>query len=109
LGRAEVAVKPDIPDEWRAALCSWAGARDSVRELWLFGSHAKECSRPDSDVDLALGLVPRDWAFGKFVASSAEWQQQLETIVGRHVSLTLISHAPEEVRNSAILLWSRDG
>jgi predicted nucleotidyltransferase len=45
---------------------SWASANGNVRELWLFGSRAKGNSRPESDVDLALVLMPpdnkHDWA-----------------------------------------------
>jgi predicted nucleotidyltransferase len=33
-------------------------ANDSIVELWLFGSRARGDSRPDSDVDLALALIP---------------------------------------------------
>jgi predicted nucleotidyltransferase len=55
--------------EWLSGLRSWASANGSVRELWLFGSRATGGSRPDSDVDLAVALMPpkgnTDWALGK--------------------------------------------
>ena len=46
-----------IPDEWLRGLRSWASAND-VREFWLFGSRATGCSRPESDADIALALIP---------------------------------------------------
>jgi predicted nucleotidyltransferase len=42
----------DMRDEWLAGLRSWAVGKDSLRELWLFGSRATGRSRADSDVDL---------------------------------------------------------
>jgi predicted nucleotidyltransferase len=60
----------DMRDEWLSGLRSWASANDSVRELWLFGSRATGGSRPDSDVDLAVALMPpkgnTDWALGNY-------------------------------------------
>jgi predicted nucleotidyltransferase len=101
-------------DEWLSALRSWATSNENVHELWLFGSRAKDISTPDSDVDLALVLVPpdgkHDWALGNFLALEVEWKRQLEIIVGRHVSLEpLISGSPEaaHVRATGKLLWTR--
>jgi predicted nucleotidyltransferase len=103
-----MAVKPDIPDAWRSALCSWASATNAVRELWLFGSRAKGYARPESDVDLAIELMAAH-AGTLAVKCLRKWNQQLEAILGRHVSLTIMSpNLSEEVRDSAILLWSRD-
>ena len=48
----------DMPDDWLRELRSWAKDNGNVRELWLFGSRAQGCARPDSDVDLAIALVP---------------------------------------------------
>ena len=105
----------DMPDEWVAALRVWASRNDSVRELWLFGSRAKGCSQSDSDVDLALVLMPangkHDWAGGAFLACHKEWKRQLEDLVGRHVSLEAMepgTHGDVEVRRSGIRLWTRD-
>jgi predicted nucleotidyltransferase len=84
----------DMRDEWLCGLRSWASANDNVRELWLFGSRATGCSRPDSDVDLAIALMPpindHNWALGNYFALNGEWRRQLEAIVGRHVSLEAI-------------------
>ena len=51
---------------------------DAVREVWLFGSRAKGTSRPDSDVDIGIYLMPQEWSFGKYILrrathGSANW------------------------------------
>jgi len=38
------------------AICRWARKRPRIVAVHLFGSRAKGCARPDSDVDLALTL-----------------------------------------------------
>jgi predicted nucleotidyltransferase len=69
----------DMRDEWLRGLRSWASANDSVRELWLFGSRAAGEARPESDVDLALALMPakgkHDWALGNYFAFESEWKR----------------------------------
>jgi predicted nucleotidyltransferase len=105
----------DMHDSWLHGLRSWASANESVRELWLFGSRTTGVSRPDSDVDLAIALMPakgrHDWAFGNYEALGDQWQRELGMIVGRHVSLEAIGPGTDEdtmVRCSGVLLWSRD-
>jgi predicted nucleotidyltransferase len=105
----------DMRDEWLGALRQWASNNDSVHELWLFGSRSTGTARPDSDVDLALALMPPkgndNWAFRKYVALHSDWKRQLENIVGRHVSLEAIgpgSREDPERRKTWVLLWSRD-
>ena len=104
----------DMQDEWLAGLRSWASANGSIRELWLFGSRATGHSRPKSDVDIAVALMPAtsgtDWALGNYFALHSDWKQQLEAIVGRHVSLeAILPDTPEDetVRHSGSLLWTR--
>src|SRR6266536_1404981 len=104
----------DMEDEWISGLRSWASRNGNVREMWLFGSRATGRSRPDSDVDLALVLMPangkHDWAAGNYFALHSEWKRGLETIVGRHVSLEALlpgSKEDAEVRRSGALLWTR--
>ena len=110
---AQVAM--DMQDEWLSRLRAWAQANESVRQLWLFGSRATGWSRPDSDVDLALALMPpkgkHNWALGNYFALESEWKQQLEEIVGRHVSLQSLvpgSDLIEIVQSSGVLLWTRE-
>jgi len=57
-------------------LRNWAKANDNVKELWLFGSHAKDTATLASDVDIALVLMPpegkHNWALGN-VITQAVW------------------------------------
>lgn len=105
----------DMREDWLRGLWSWASANGSVRELWLFGSRASGHSRVASDVDLAVSLLPpigdHNWALGNYLALGDEWQQQLEEIVGHHVSLEAIGADTKEnleARGSWVLLWSRE-
>src|SRR5437879_1613317 len=105
----------DMRDEWLCGLRTWANGNDSIRELWLFGSRATGRSQPDSDIDVAVSLMPavgnHNWAAGNYFALHRKWKQQLEAIVGRHVSLEGIEPGTKEdaeVRRSGVLLWARD-
>jgi predicted nucleotidyltransferase len=83
----------------------------NIRELWLFGSRAKGTSRPESDVDIAIALMPTDSAFGNYVALWGKWKQQIEAIVGCRSSFGAIGHDTPldlEVRGTGVLLWARD-
>jgi predicted nucleotidyltransferase len=104
----------DMREEWLHGLRKWASDNGSVRELWLFGSRADGRARPDSDVDVAVALMPAtdgtDWALGNYFALHGDWKRQLEAIVGRHVSLEVIvpgTPEHEAVRRSGAVLWSR--
>ena len=75
----------DMQEDWLRCLRLWASKNDNVSELWLFGSRAQGCSRPESDVDLALALTPpkdkdnralQNW----FSPTSNKWKRQLEGI-----------------------------
>jgi predicted nucleotidyltransferase len=98
----------------RRGLRSWATANGSVRQLWLFGSRAREDAREDSDVDLALALMPADgkhnWALGNYYALECEWKRELEAIVGRAISIEPLVPGQESdarVRREGVLLWAR--
>lgn len=106
----------DMRTEWLRGLREWSQSNDAVRQLWLFGSRARGDSRPDSDVDLALALMPpdgkHDWALGAYFALETEWKQQLQAIVGRDVSIEpLVPGEPSDVRvrREGVLLWAREG
>ena len=48
----------DMRNEWISGLRLWAEANGNVRQLWLFGSRARGEARENSDVDIALALIP---------------------------------------------------
>ncbi|WP_299804781.1 nucleotidyltransferase domain-containing protein [Tardiphaga sp.] len=105
----------DLTDEQIIRLQGWAASQAAVRELWLFGSRAKGTARPDSDVDIALVLMPangaHDWALGEFFALASKWKTDLEQLVGRDVSLeAIVPNTPgdAEVRTTGTVLWRRD-
>jgi len=96
------------------ALKVWALNNDAIRELWLFGSRAKGTSHSDSDVDLALVLMPEtdntNWALAKYIQYAAAWKAQLETIVARPISFGVIEPGEkmfDEVTTTGERLWSR--
>lgn len=104
----------DLPDNWRDGLIIWARGTNAVSELWLFGSRAKGTARPDSDVDIAIALMPpkgsHDWALRDYLAHTNEWRLKLEQVVRRHVSLTAVvpdTPGDREVRSTGVLLWKR--
>lgn len=100
--------------EWVRGLREWAQANDAVRQLWLFGSRARGDARDNSDVDVALALMPpdgkHDWALGAYFALETEWKQQLQAIVGRDVSIEPLvpgEDSDARVRREGVLLWAR--
>ena len=115
----QIGLKPnmiDLSDEVRQSLIAWAERTNAVSELWLFGSRAKGTSRGESDVDLAVSLMPQgkekyDWAFGEYVAlADTKWRPELIQIVGRSISFGAVTSNDEmdyEVRSTGIMLWKR--
>lgn len=106
----------DLQPEWVKWIRAWAKQTPSVAEVWLFGSRAKGTATVESDVDLALVLMPgdqgHDWPLGNWMALATRWQGELEDGLDRHVSLELFARAGEEegapeAKASAILLWQR--
>ena len=96
-------------------LRAWASANGNVHELWLFGSRADGSARPESDVDLAIALMPavgdENWPLFFYFDLRAKWRQELEIIVGRHVSLEAIlpdTDGDAYVRRTGVVLWARD-
>jgi predicted nucleotidyltransferase len=103
-----------FPETWRRPIVAWAKSTRGVDELWLFGSRAKGTSRPGSDVDIAVALVPArgadDWALSDFLAFFSAWRSTLGRIVRVPVSLTAIvpgTPADREVRSTGQIIWKR--
>ena len=101
----------NMRDDWIAKLQQWAAHNPHVRELWLFGSRAKGEPQPDSDVDIAVLLMPGTLAALTYTDCFDEWKDALRAIVGTDVSLEPIGPGfplDSEVRSTGVLLWSRD-
>jgi hypothetical protein len=80
-----------------------------------FPSGAKGLARPESDVDIAIALMPSrgkyDWALGDYAYLKDDWKRQLEAIVGIDVHLYHIEPGTpldEDARRTGVLLWARD-
>lgn len=63
----------DMRLDWIGIIRNWSARNKNIAEMWLFGSRARSDARPDSDVDLAmvlmpptLGNPPHDWSFGNY-------------------------------------------
>ena len=104
----------DIRLEWISALKAWAANNGNVAELWLFGSRAKDTARPDSDIDVAVVLMPptgkHNWALANFVQGFDDWKAQLRDAVDWPVSLISIGADSEldgEVRATGVCLFRR--
>jgi predicted nucleotidyltransferase len=99
-----------LPETWLQAIQQWAARTPSVREVWLFGSRAKDTAEPYSDVDLAVVLTPptrgHDWAHGSYRRFGDDWQNELKAIIERDVSLELLPPPTKDI-GPRFLLWTR--
>jgi predicted nucleotidyltransferase len=98
----------EFPTNWRDGLRAWAKANNNIHSLWLFGSRALGIARPDSDIDLGIGLMPptgsHNWALGNYTALGDQWQSELEAIVGgRPVSLEAAT--PDDPGTAKVAAW----
>jgi predicted nucleotidyltransferase len=105
----------DMRDKGIAALRAWATNNDCALELWLFGSRAKGTSDPDSDIDIALTLMPpsgkTNWALAAYVEAFDDWKAEFRAAVNWSVSLVAIGpkfEMDDTVRDTGIVLWRRD-
>ena len=93
----------------------WATRTDAVRKVWVFGSRGKGVARPDSDIDIAIYLVPpaagkTDWALALYHSEQGDaWQRELGTMLGRHVSLEMMieGHPKEKEVLAGKQIWTR--
>jgi predicted nucleotidyltransferase len=105
----------DMTDEWLDALSKWATSNHNVWALWIFGSRAKGTSQPDSDIDIAIELVPptnnHNRALWAYIELFDEWKDQLRQAVSWSVSLVAIGPGfdmDKEVRETGVLIWKRN-
>ncbi len=104
----------DLSDACVDAIRAWALRTNAVREVWLFGSRAKDTSSPDSDVDLAIALTlpspSGDWALHEYFKRRCEWALELKQVVGLHFDLRAFSPGTSkenEIHSTGIQLWAR--
>ena len=83
-----------------AEIAGWC-SNQSVKLCVLFGSQATGRQRPDSDVDLAIWPSQMPSAQAKLA-----WLRELETLLGKSVSLVLVSADLDPVLGFEIV---RDG
>ena len=62
----------DLTDQQARAIKEWAGRTGVIEAVRLYGSRAKGCARPDSDVDLAITASD-----GNYVRFADEWEREL--------------------------------
>jgi predicted nucleotidyltransferase len=66
----------------------WATRTNAVRKVWLFGSRGKGIASPDSDIDIAIYLMPpapgkADWALALYHSDEGDaWQRELGAMLG---------------------------
>jgi predicted nucleotidyltransferase len=104
----------DMRAEWIDAFRSWAAGNNSIAELWLFGSRAKGTARQDSDVDVAVLLIPptgkTNWALFNYVKHLDDWKADLARALDWPIGLTLIGPNTDmdaEVRKTGVRIWRR--
>lgn len=96
-GRPTGSSPPDtlkIPEE---AIAAWAG-RHRVKSIALFGSAARGDMRPDSDVDIAIELLP---SVRVGLIGLGGMQSELEELFGRAVDLGTWDSFRPRVRREA--------
>src|SRR5438046_1336941 len=93
-----------LTEQWRAALCQWCLLRECVIQMWLYGSRARGCHRPDSDIDLAVAIRgnERETAYTIWFFNGEAWQQELTILLGHPVHL---QHFNEDEPEAAPAEW----
>ena len=77
------AAHENLPSQIVDRLCLWARLHPVIRELLMFGSRARGDSRPDSDLDLAVGLDTRDGEdLAELIERSGAWCAELTALLG---------------------------
>jgi predicted nucleotidyltransferase len=93
----------DLTEQQVRTIQDWAQTTRYVSEVRLFGSRAKGCARPDSDIDLAItvGGTNPGLILGNYLAMDQRWQDELSSLLSRKVHVALYNDAdPEPVRNA---------
>ena len=100
-----------LPETWHRSIQQWAEQKDSIQEVWLFGSRARGEATEEKDLDIAITLMPakgnHDWALGNYLKFGDRWQKELSELLERSVDLALRVGMPPKAKADAILLWKR--
>ena len=84
----------DLTEQQVRAIQEWAGGTGVIEAVRLFGSRAKGCARPDSDVDLAITT-----GVGHYIALADQWEAELSIALGLTVKLAQYNAAKGIVRS----------
>ena len=76
-------------DSIREKVSVWATSYPEILRIILFGSQARGDSKPNSDVDLAFEVegISGEEAYTTYCCEKEKWEMELESILGRHVSM----------------------
>ncbi|MDF2115666.1 nucleotidyltransferase domain-containing protein [Roseiarcaceae bacterium H3SJ34-1] len=104
-----------LSSERISKLRNWASDHWAVYALWLFGSRARDAPRPDSDVDIALELMPRtgpdDLPFVEYFFEFDKWKEELSALISSPISLVPwrddIPNLRFDPRIGGVCLWTR--
>ena len=64
----------------------WASNELDLLHVWIYGSHAKGQASPESDLDVAVEVIPREGetSYDVFVCSAEAWRTQLTPRLAPH-------------------------
>ena len=101
----------DLSREQQDAIIAWADRTPLILSVYLFGSRAKDTSRPDSDADLAL-VISDDAPAEAFIAWAEDWRIELREATGLLVDLQVMAgevtpRVTKYVADSRVLLFRR--
>lgn len=92
----------------------WAVSYPEIIQIILFGSRARGNSKPNSDVDLAFiveGILGES-AYTRYFCEKHKWKRELETILGRPISMVRKSdngkpEIQENIERDCIVIYEK--
>lgn len=88
------------------AIAAWASRHDEVRRVWVIGSRARGTAQPESDLDVAIELVPvpdSEETMPAWMANAEAWREELQQRVRPKVDLKWVDadHGSPDTRRAA--------